>query len=198
MPAAPLAPRRVPASGHTGCVVDVRPARPGEPEQVLAELVALLDERYGPPPWGESPEENAREARHLVEAGALPGAVTALALDGRRLVGFAQGRPGELFTADLRAAAPAVALEWPAPVFELHQLLVSPAVAGTGVGSRLHDTVMDPVRGPALLLTHPHATAALGLYARRGWVTLARTSLGPANPRVVLGRRPAPTAHRTP
>ncbi|HET6966976.1 MAG TPA: GNAT family N-acetyltransferase [Ornithinibacter sp.] len=175
-------------------MVDVRPARPGELESVERELVACLDERYGPPPWCESPEENAREGARLVEAGALPGAVTALALDGRRLVGFAQVRPGELFAADLRAADPVIALAWPAPLAELHQLLVSASVGGRGVGSRLHDTVMDPVRVPALLITHPDATTALRLYARRGWTTLATTSFGPSNPRVVLGRRPAPAA----
>lgn len=174
--------------------MDVRPARPGELERVERELAALLDERYGPPPWGESPEENAREAGRLVEAAARPGTLTALALDGRRLVGLAQGSPGELFLADLRAADPLVALAWPPPVFELHQLALTASATGSGAGARLHDTVMGRVRVPALLITHPHATAALRLYSRRGWTALAETSFGPANPRVVLGWRPPSTA----
>ena len=103
-------------------------------------------------------------------------------------MGLAQGGSGALFGADLRAADPEAAKGWDPPVFELQQLLVSPSVAGSGIGGRLHDAVMETVAGPALLLTHPGAEAALGLYARRGWVLLARTSFGPEHPRVILGR----------
>ena len=171
-------------------MVDIRRAGPGELEVALGELTALLDERYGPAPWRESPQENAREARHVVDAAAQPGAVTAVAVDGGRLLGIAHGAPGDTFLADLRAADPDAATAWPAPVFELRQLVLTASATGRGIGGRLHDEVMRAVRLPALLLTHPGATAALGLYARRGWVTLAETSFGPADPRVVLGRGP--------
>jgi hypothetical protein len=113
-------------------------------------------------------------------------------------VGFAQGSAGEGFAADLHRADPGTARAWPPPVFELQQLIVDATVAGTGVGGRLHDAVMSHVPLPALLLTHPDAAAALRLYARRGWVTLAETSFGPAHPRVVLGRRPPGTPRGRP
>lgn len=171
-------------------MVVVRRPLGGELSRLEDDLVALLDARYGPAPWHETPVENALQARHLVEA-AVAGAdtVTAIALDGRHLVGLAQGGPGSLFVADLLAADPVAARGWDPPVFELQQLLVAPSVAGAGVGGRLHDAVMDRVERPALLLTHPDAEPALRLYARRGWVELARTSFGPDHPRVILGRR---------
>lgn len=175
-------------------MVDVRVASAGELARVEADLVALLDERYGPAPWHESPAENATQARHLVQAASAVDTAVAVALDGERLVGLAQGWPGALFAADLRAADPAAAQGWDPPVFELHQLLVAPSVAGSGIGGRLHDAVMDRVKGSALLLTHPDAEAAVALYERRGWAVLAHTSFGPEHPRVVLGRRPPPPA----
>jgi GNAT superfamily N-acetyltransferase len=175
-------------------MVDVRRVVADELARFEGDLVALLEQRYGPSPWHESTAENVAQARHLVESAAGGDTVTAIALDGDDLVGLAQGGPGSLFAADLRAADPDAARAWDPPVFELHQLLVSPSVAGSGIGGRLHDAVMGAVTGPALLLTHPDAEDALGLYERRAWVVLARTSFGPGYPRVILGRRPLPPA----
>ncbi len=169
--------------------MEVRRVVADELARFEGDLVALLEERYRPSPWHESTAENVAQARHLVEASAGGDTVTAIALDGDDLLGLAQGGPGALFAADLRAAGPDAARGWDPPVFELQQLVVSPSVAGAGIGGRLHDAVMESVAGPALLLTHPDAEAALGLYERRGWVLLARTSFGPEHPRVILGRR---------
>jgi GNAT superfamily N-acetyltransferase len=169
-------------------VPEVRPARPGELDAAVPDLVAVLVERYAGAPWHESPLENAAGARHLVAEAGWPGTVTAVAFDGTRVVGIAQGGFGETFLADLRGADPVVAAGWGAPVFELRQLVVAAAAAGRGVGGRLHDTVMGAVTAHALLLTHPDAGAALALYGRRGWRTLATAVLAPGHPRLVLGR----------
>jgi hypothetical protein len=156
------------------------------------QLLALFRERYGAPPWNESDAENAQAVAHLIEAARAPATRTAIACgaDGG-LVGVCQGAPGNTFLADLRGVLPGLADSLRAPVFELRQLAVTTSCSGAGLGGRLHDEVMSAVAGPALLLTHPLASAAGVLYARRGWVDTARVHFGPEHPRDIwLLRRP--------
>ena len=106
-------------------------------------------------------------------------------------MGVCQGAPGYTFLADLRSVVPGLADSLRAPIFELRQLAVSASASRAGLGGRLHDEVMSGVAGPSLLLTHPLASAAGVLYARRGWVDTARVHFGPEHPRDIwLLRRP--------
>lgn len=170
----------------------VRRARAGELDEQHEVLVDLLGSRYARPPWGESAAEVVAEARQLAAEVGRRGVRTSVALRDGRIVGLAQGRPGQTFLDDLASALPGQSLQaWGPTAFELRQLLVSPEVEGEGVGSRLYDGLGLPFGLPALLLTHPEAAGALRLYSRRGWVHLARLDVAPGHPRLVLGLRPA-------
>jgi ribosomal protein S18 acetylase RimI-like enzyme len=53
--------------------------------------------------------------------------------------------------------------------FELVELAVDPDFQGRGLGGRLHDELLDPERGPALLSTQVDNATARRLYFGRGW-----------------------------
>jgi ribosomal protein S18 acetylase RimI-like enzyme len=92
----------------------------------------------------------------------------------RRLAGFAygyRGGPGQWWH-DLVAAAlgPQETQRWLRPGhFEFVELHVRPDLWGRGIGGRLHDALLAPEPGPAVLSTQKDNDRALGLYRRRGW-----------------------------
>lgn len=94
-----------------------------------------------------------------------------------RMVGFSYGYlggPGQWWH-DLVAAAlgPQGADRWLQPGhFEFVELHVRPDLWGRGIGGRLHDALLAPEPGPAVLSTQRDNDRALGLYRRRGWSTI--------------------------
>lgn len=150
----------------------------------------LFQQRYGAQPWNESTSQNEKAVNRLMAAARLPDTRTAVALDDKgSLIGLGQGGPGDIFLADLQGVAPHLTDGLKAPVFELWQLAVMEERGGQGYGCALHDAVMADVKEPALLLTHPRAVAASTLYARRGWVNVARICFGAEHPRDIWLRR---------
>jgi ribosomal protein S18 acetylase RimI-like enzyme len=90
------------------------------------------------------------------------------------LAGFAygyRGGPGQWWH-DLVAAAlaPRDARRWlPPRHFEFVELHVRSDLWGRGIGGRLHDELLAPERGPAVLSTQQDNERALALYRGRGW-----------------------------
>jgi ribosomal protein S18 acetylase RimI-like enzyme len=85
---------------------------------------------------------------------------------GNRLVGFVYGyigAPGQWWYDRVAAALnPAARVEWLEPShFELTELAVDPAYQGSGIGSRLHDAVLEGL---------PHERALLSALADNGRV----------------------------
>ncbi|GAB1818192.1 GNAT family N-acetyltransferase [Herbidospora sp. RD11066] len=82
------------------------------------------------------------------------------------LIGFGYGH---------RCSSLAALLDRPTGAdFVLKELCVTPGHRGRGVGGALHDAVVGaPAPGPRWLITNARATAAIGLYRRRGWQTVA-------------------------
>lgn len=90
------------------------------------------------------------------------------------LAGFAygyRGGPGQWWH-DLVATAlgPDGSVRWLAPGhFEFVELHVRRGLWGRGIGGRLHDALLAPEPGPAVLSTQRDNERALRLYTGRGW-----------------------------
>jgi ribosomal protein S18 acetylase RimI-like enzyme len=96
------------------------------------------------------------------------------------LAGFAygyRGGPGQWWH-DLVAVAlgTLAADDWLRPGhFEFVELHVRPELWGRGIGGRIHDALLAPEPGPAVLSTQRDNARALGLYRRRGWRVIVPT-----------------------
>lgn len=106
---------------------------------------------------------------------------------GGSVVCFAWGYVGDRgqYWSDLVARGmPDVAREWIGGHFEVVEFGVVPQVRGLGLGARLFDTLLDGIRGRALLETAADdSSAAMRLYTSRGWQPLGEREPG----RQVLG-----------
>lgn len=104
-----------------------------------------------------------------------------LAEDGGDLIGFAwgyRGRRGQFWSDLVAEHLPEVADAWVGDHFEFVELGVSRDACGAGVGSRLHDALLEGVEGRCLLSTDADdSDPAARLYRRAGW-----QSLGLLNP----------------
>ena len=79
---------------------------------------------------------------------------------------------------------------WLSDYLELVELAVAPAYQGQGIGSRLHDAILNCTRHRTAALTTAQAwTAALRLYYRRGWVDIHENYIFPGDhiPRRIMG-----------
>jgi ribosomal protein S18 acetylase RimI-like enzyme len=117
--------------------------------------------------------------------------------DAGRLAGFAygyEGSSGEWWHDRVAALmSQQQREEWLPPAhFEFVELMVDPDLEGIGIGGRLHDELLAPVRSPtAVLSTQQSNRRALRFYARRGWeVVLQEIHFGEGYPPfAVLGKR---------
>jgi len=149
---------------------DVRPLWPAASRERLDEIAPRHAEREG--------------FRALIERA-----------DDGSLAGFAYGYRGAAgqWWHDLVADAlgPDDAERWlPPGHFEFVELHVRRDLWGRGIGSRLHDVLLAPEPGPAVLSTQQDNQRALGLYVRRGWqVIVPEIEFGPDYPPFcVLGK----------
>ena len=112
------------------------------------------------------------------------------------LAGFAYGYlggPGQWWHDQVSAAlGPDLAKRWlPPGHFEFVELQVRPEFRRRGTGSSLHDALLTGLTSPtAVLSTERSNTAAIGLYASRGWqVILDQIAFGEDYPPfLVMGR----------
>jgi GNAT superfamily N-acetyltransferase len=93
------------------------------------------------------------------------------------VVGFAYGfasRPGGWWRDQVaEALGPRLSVEWLEDCFEFTELAVRPRYEGGGIGSALHDALLDGIEArTAMLSTLQQETRGLRLYERKGWQTL--------------------------
>ncbi|MGB4135266.1 MAG: GNAT family N-acetyltransferase [Microbacterium sp.] len=105
------------------------------------------------------------------------------AFDGEAVVGFAWGYVGERgqdwSDAAADALGPELAERWVGGHFEFVELGVHPERRRHGIGRRLHDLLLEGVRGSCLLSTSDDdADPAVRLYETSGWRTLGPLSPG--------------------
>ena len=152
-----------------------------EPERVVEELVGQVVEVWSAAHGLSSASATRREfgatriPRHARREGFL--FVGAFAPEDR-LVGFVYGytgAPGQWWHDKVAAALdPEARATWlDPPHFELTEIAVDPPWQGRGVGSRLHDAVLEgPPFERALLSALADNGPVLDFYARRGWQVL--------------------------
>jgi ribosomal protein S18 acetylase RimI-like enzyme len=173
-------------------------ARPGPLEllgDLVGEVVDVWASAHGLPAASATRREfgGERLPRHVARAGFR--FVGAFASD-RRLVGFVYGytgAPGQWWYDKVAAALDAdAAAEWlDPPHFEFTELAVAPAYQRRGVGTRLHDEVLDGLpHERALLSALADNTRVIAFYEHRGWrVILPELRFEPGRPLfAILGR----------
>ena len=149
------------------------------------ELVSVYAAAFSPPPYRIRPGQLENFAYALAGHGQRQGFRCLAALDpeGGRVIGFTygyHGSPGQWWRDAVYSALPEREWWWLEDYFELAELAVVPWRQGQGIGSRLHDGLLDG--GPertAALSTLQVETAALRLYRRRGWQVLLQGMVFP-------------------
>lgn len=167
-------------------MVEVRRYGP-EASELAGRIWPLYDEVFGDVADFDTWRSGVFE-RHAARSGYR----LVVATEGGVVVGFSWGYVGERgqYWTDLVAGALPVPLveEWVGDHFEFVELAVAPYHRRHGLGRRLHDTLLDGVRRPALLSTRDDpADPAVRLYVSRGWRKLGMLRAGTQ----VMGR-PAP------
>jgi len=162
---------------------------------LVGEVVDVWASAHGLPAASATRREfgGERLPRHAARAGFR--FVGAFASD-RRLVGFVYGytgAPGQWWYDKVAAALDSeAAAEWlDPPHFELTELAVTPSYQQRGVGSRLHDEVLDGLpQERALLSALADNTRVIAFYEHRGWrVVLPELRFEPGRPLfAILGR----------
>lgn len=168
-----------------------------EVEAARDELREVYQLAFAPPPYNRDPGVAESFASSLVRHLGREGfrALAARDLAANRIVGFAYGYvtgPGQWWHEQVaRAMTPDQITRWLSGAFELVEFAVSPYAQGQGLGSRLHDTLLQdlPYR-TAVLSTMQSETVALKLYRRRGWVPLLQNFIFPGGARnyMIMGK----------
>jgi ribosomal protein S18 acetylase RimI-like enzyme len=162
---------------------------------LVGEVVDVWASAHGLPAASATRREfgGERMPRHVARAGFR--FVGAFASD-RRLVGFVYGytgAPGQWWYDKVATALDAgTAAEWlDPPHFEFTELAVAPAYQSRGVGTRLHDEVLDGLpHERALLSALADNARVIAFYEHRGWrVVLPELQFEPGRPLfAILGR----------
>lgn len=171
---------------------------------VLEAIVGVYDAVFAEAPWYHGPEDTARFRDDLPWYMECPRSRWVVATQGQgALAAFAFGFQGgflpPLRDALILAYGATAAVSWLEDAFQFVELAVLPAYRGRGIGGRLHDALLAPVRSrTAILLTDAGATAALGLYRSRGWELLldGYVSRISGRPTLVMGLRAPASAIR--
>lgn len=176
--------------------VDVEPIAATDVAGLPKPLVAVYRATFPPPPSTENEADVASFAKRLPRHAARDGFRCAVGREGDRPIGFAYGyvgAPGPWRHDRVRAAlSPPMVERWLDGAFELTELAVVPNAQGRGIGSRLHDAVLDATSAPPVVASTPRDDdPAVAFYRRRGWATLIEDMRYPGapTPRLLLGRR---------
>lgn len=160
-------------------------------------LADVYADAFAAPPHSEPPEAADRFRESLVRHAGLPGfrAVAAWAA-GADLVGFGYGHtsaPGQWWHDRAAAAlAPAEAERWLDEPFVVVDLAVRPRCRRQGIGSRLHDLLLEHLPHTAAVLSaRQNDAVAQRLYHGRGWQEIGRdlAFVPGGDPYVILARR---------
>lgn len=151
---------------------------PPEARNLQREILHVYESAWAPTRFSPTQDQlsdfDAIFGRHLTQEGfRLVGAHD----DAGGLAGFAYGYksvPGgwwrDMVTSTLHAD---LVERWFSDGFEFVELAVVPRVQGAGVGTALHDRLLEDVpQRTAVLSTQSENSVALGLYHRRGWIVL--------------------------
>jgi ribosomal protein S18 acetylase RimI-like enzyme len=166
---------------------------PAEVEEARAAFRDVYQQAFARPPYSRDAGVADGFAASLMRQINRQGfrALVAREPDTDMIVGFAYGYatgPGQWWHEQVARAMPREQIErWLLGAFELVEFAVAPRAQGQGLGSRLHDTLLQdlPYR-TAMLSTMQSETVALQLYRRRGWVTLLRDFIFPGGARAYL------------
>jgi ribosomal protein S18 acetylase RimI-like enzyme len=142
-------------------------------------IVGVYRRAFGAPPYNKGEVEVTGFAQSLPEHVRREGFRFVAAFEGENesMVGFAYGyisKPGQFWYDTVATAlGPHAAAEWLTRSFQLAEIAVAPHAQGRGIGSRLHDRLLEGIAlRKAVLSTMRAKTAAQRLYRKRGWVTL--------------------------
>lgn len=147
------------------------------------------------PPWSESEGAVSWFDENLPRYAASPGFRCVVASVGKEFAGFALGMDLESqqwLERRITGSLGGEADEWVPGSWYLTELAVLPRFRGRGIGSRLHDALLDGLpNAAALLTTHRHSFDALRLYGRRHWEVLRKDFVmwRGAEPLFLLGLR---------
>jgi GNAT superfamily N-acetyltransferase len=159
-----------------------------EPAAVASVADAVVDvyaAAFAGPPYEEGTAARPRFTPRWVAHAAAPGWRGVGAWSGDTLLGFAYGHAAVAglpwVDAVLAQLAPTSRAKWSEDAFLLCELAVVPAHQGRGLGSRLHDTLLEDVPHATALLTtlEDPTTAGARLYARRGWRRISAPYVAP-------------------
>ncbi|MEA4907561.1 MAG: GNAT family N-acetyltransferase [Chloroflexi bacterium] len=160
-------------------------------EEIQQQVFSVYQAAFGELPYLRTHIDTMNFALSLSRHMQRDGFRFAAVFSGREhsLAGFAYGytsRPGQWWHDTVAAVLPSnVARTWLDGSFELAELALHPASQGVGLGSRLHDTLLEGLpHRRAVLSTLRTETTAMHLYRRRGWVVLMENLEFPGSGRV--------------
>lgn len=170
---------------------------PAEVEAARSDFREVYQAAFALPPYnrdaGVADGFAATLVRHVGRAGFR--ALVAREAETGRVLGFAYGYatgPGQWWHETVARAMPTEQIErWLEGAFELVEFAVSPHAQGQGLGSRLHDGLLQGLAyRTAVLSTMQSETVALKLYRKRGWVTLLDNFIFPGGARnyLIMGK----------
>ncbi|HEX6682181.1 MAG TPA: GNAT family N-acetyltransferase [Candidatus Limnocylindrales bacterium] len=151
----------------------------------LAHVYRIAFEEFGEPPEAAEHFRTGQLPKHVEREG-FRFALARETGDAGRVVGFAYGYTGDFgqwWTDRVARLAPAeIAERWLGGHFEFVELAVDPAVRGRGIGTALHDLLLEDLPHRVALLTtyRDRDLAAPRLYRRKGWRVLV-SPLDPNN-----------------
>ncbi|MEW2134331.1 GNAT family N-acetyltransferase [Streptomyces sp. NPDC005435] len=162
-----------------------------------AELRSVYADAFGAAPWGEDEAQADAFVARLVTNVERPGFTAALALEGRRVIGFATAwTTPSPFPTDRCYPQAAAALgaerasSWLCGAREIDELALRPAAQGTGLGAGLLCAVtQDAPEGRTWLLTSQRSLRALSFYRHQGWQQATHPSPDGQGAVVFLGPR---------
>lgn len=163
------------------------------------ELRDVYIDAFTEPPYNEPASAGASFIERVQSEIDRPDWTLLVAEQNQRISGFAYGyvtEPGQWWHDRVSAwLEPELVQRWLTRSFVLVEFAVERAARGKGVGSRLHDGLLESLSHPTMVtMTHEHENHAVAFYRQRGWQVVAdgfRFSHGDAS-RLILGREVVP------